>query len=199
VSGIRPIRRAAVWVAVVALHCLLATLLYESFSVRRPPPIGAALQILEVKLINVPLPVPEADSEPAESPPPTRSAEAESPSAFIASGGVERTPGSWPAAPVIDALGFDGRGLSEACAHAYPETASDLRTPGTLTLLVRVEPSGRPSELKVVVSSGSTTLDQAAGACLMALGSLAPTLVEGRRVSGWQRVVWPRRAPRLRD
>jgi TonB family protein len=194
----RPARRVAVCVAVVALHCLLAVLLYASFAAH-PPPAGAALQILQIELINVPPPLPVPEVEPAASPPPTRSAEAESPSAFIAAGGAERTPAPAASAPVSDAVGFDARALAEACAHAYPDTAADLRTPGTLTLLVRVEPSGRPSELKVVVSSGSTVLDEAAGACLMALGSLAPVIVDGRRISGWQRVVWPRRWPRARD
>ena len=190
----RPSRRAAIGAAVVAVHGLLALALRASFAPRPPPPEAGALQVLKVELINVaPPPPPAPELEPTPTAPPSRSPDPESPSAFIAAGAREHSGTEADTAPVIDAFGFDARGLSEACAHAYPESAADLRTPGTLTLLVKVEPSGRPSELKVVVPSGSTALDEAASACLMALGSLEPATVQGRRVAGWQRVVWPRR------
>jgi TonB family protein len=183
-------RRLAAAAAVIIVHALIGLMLYASFPSRATPPPGDALQLLKVELINRPPPTPEPDPEPHDSPPPTRSPAAESPSAFIASGAGGRIPPTEMAATVTDAEYFDSRPLSLACGRAYPDSAPDLGIPGTVTLLVRVEPSGRPSELKVVASSGAPSLDEAASGCLMALGALRPTYVGGRAVSGWQRVVW---------
>jgi TonB family protein len=182
-------RRIAAAAAVVLVHALIALTFYLSFPTRAPPPPGDALQLLTVELINRPPPTSQPDLDPQESPPPTRSPTTESPSAFIASGAGERAPSSEITDSVVDAY-FDSRPLSLACARAYPDSAPDLGIPGSVTLLVRVEPSGRPSELKVVVSSGAPSLDEAASGCLMALGALRPTIVSGRAVSGWQRIVW---------
>ena len=183
-------RRTAAAAAVVLVHALIALMLYASFPTRAVPPPGDALQLLEVQLINRPPPAPQPDSQLQDSTPPARSPAAESPSAFIASGAGERTPKSEVADSVVDAAYFDSRRLSLACARAYPDSAPDLGIPGSVTLLVRVEPSGRPSELKVVGSSGAPSLDEAASGCLMALGVLRPTYVGGRAVTGWQRLVW---------
>jgi TonB family protein len=95
--------------------------------------------------------------------------------------------------PVVDAIGFDTGVLRDRCIRAYPDTAPDLEVDGTVTLLVKVEPSGRPSETQIAVSSGSSQLDEAVGACLLSLGALEPVIVNGLAVRTWQRVIWRRR------
>ena len=65
--------------------------------------------------------------------------------------------------------------------------------PGSVTLLVRVESSGRPSQTKIVRTSASAALDDAVNACLLSQGSFAPLVVDGRAVASWRRIVWASR------
>ncbi len=129
------LRRGGIGLAVALVHALLAFMLYASFAPRRPPPEGATLQLLHVELIEAPpqLPVPEPVAPDPPAAAPSRTREPESPSAFVASGSVEQSGDANGASAVIDAFGFDARLLTDACAHAYPESAADLRIRCSLT------------------------------------------------------------------
>jgi protein TonB len=186
-------RRTASVCAVIAIHALIGRLFYGAFIPHAHAPLPEASEAVEVRLINVPPPVVQRAAAPAASPPPSQAADPGSPSAFIAAGAsrAANVPASAaPAIPLIDAGYFDPRALSAACARAYPDTAPDLDIEGTVILMVKVEPTGRPSELKVVRSSGAASLDEAVGACVMSLGSFPPASVNGRAVASWRQLTW---------
>ena len=132
-----------------------------------------------------------AGDAPTPSPPP---AIREAPSAFVATDPREHSADSASlarAVPVLEELALDTAALASACAAAYPESAADLRHTGALTVLVKVEANGRPSEVKVVASSGSDGLDEGVAACLMSLGNFSQTIEEGRAIAAWRRLEWP--------
>jgi hypothetical protein len=58
-------------------------------------------------------------------------------------------------------------------------------------MLVRVEPGGHLSDVKIVRSSGSANLDSAVADCLLAHGEIE-TSIEDSRTSTvkWRRLVW---------
>jgi protein TonB len=186
-------RRAAAVCTVVAIHALIGRMFYSAFVPHAHSPLPEASEAVAVRLINVPPPVVQPAAAPAVSPPPSQAADAGSPSAFIAAGvprAADATAGAIPAVPMVDTGYFDSRALGAACARAYPDTAPDLDIEGTVVLMVRIEPTGRPSELKVVKSSGAASLDEAVAACLMSLGSFSPARVNGRAVASWRELEW---------
>lgn len=97
---------------------------------------------------------------------------------------------------VIEEAGFDTQALSLRCETAYPNTSADLSLPGSTTMLVRVEHDGRPSETKIILSSGSDTFDQAATACILSLGLFEPGDDAMGRVATWRKLVWSNEAKR---
>ena len=186
-------RRTVAVGAVIAIHGLIGRLFYSAFVAHAHPPLPEAADAVEIRLINVPPPVIPPAAAPTASPPPSQTADPGSPSAFIAAGAsraADTTASGVPAIPLVDTGYFDSRALGAACARAYPDTAPDLDIEGTVVLMIKVEPTGRPSELKVVKSSGAASLDEAVGACVMSLGSFAPATVNGRTVASWRQLEW---------
>lgn len=187
-------RRTTAAFVVLVLHLVLARL-FIATTAARPPLTGDSTRTLELLLLSKPPPTPPSDEAtdiPLPLPPPPPEA-AGSPSAFVAADSLRARPegaASETASRIEDDVWFDPRVLSSACARAYPETAPDLRLEGRLTLLVKIETTGRPSELKVVEASGSPDLDAAVGACVMALGMFAPARDHGRPLVSWRRLRW---------
>jgi TonB family protein len=194
-------RRAVAAVTVAALHVVLVRVLLLNAVVRGGPPPNNVLQVMLVSLDERRPPEPLPEPAPPEVPPvstPSIAAEdaPSTPALFMA----VTTPGRPDAraapdapVPVVEAVDFDADTLTERCARAYPDSAADLEVAGTPTLLVRVEPNGRPSQTKIVISSGSSPLDEAVGACFLSLGTFEPVMVNGRAVGSWRRVIWRRR------
>ncbi len=188
-------RRTTAAFVVLVLHLLLARLFIATTAVRHAPLAGDSTRTLELLPLSRPPPAPPSD-ETTNTPLPPAPPSPEAPgalSAFVAADVPRARPevaASDISPPIEDDAWFDSRVLSGACARAYPQTASDLRIEGRLTLLVKIETTGRPSELKVVEPSGSSDLDAAAGACVMALGVFAPTRELGRPLVSWRRLRW---------
>jgi len=195
--------RTVAAVAVAVLHGILVQVLILSAAVRAAYPAKNVLQVRlippdQTRLLKPP-PEPAPPQVPAPSPMPPPVAARDSPApvtSFMAVTSPSRgEAGVEPNAPVdvVEAMDFDTDTLRERCVRAYPDAAPDLEVDGTLTLMVRVEPNGRPSETKIVVSSGSSPLDEAVGACFLSLGTFEPVTVDGQGVRSWQRVMWRRR------
>lgn len=197
------IRRATAVGLVAAVHLLMARLLVTTATVEVHAAVGDVPDSLELVPVRDAPPPPETDPRPDREPQPAPPAPLDpsgSPSSFVAadnSRGRRKASPVDPAAAVDEDIWFDARSTAMACVREYPETATDLRRDGAPTLLVRVEPSGRPSELKVVEPSASPDLDAAVGACVMALGVFAPPDDRGPPRPAWRRVRWPRHV--LRD
>jgi len=199
-------RRAVVAAAVALLHVVVVQVLVLSAEVRGRPTPNDALQVMLIAPDETRRPEPLPEPSPPEAAPvsavaPSVSAEdASSPAASFMAVTVPRLgearAESDALVPVVEAMDFDSDILRERCIRAYPDTAPDLEVDGTLTLLVRVEPSGRPSETKIVVSSGVSQLDEAVAACFLSLGAFEPVSVNGQAVGSWQRVIWHRRMAR---
>ncbi len=196
-----PARRAATIGAVLAIHALLWHALVVTTARVAVPPLGAPPESLELLFLRPPSP------EPPPAPPPALEAQAATPvetpaapAAFVATDPRDPAGGQPPpghADRLREETALDVGALSTACARAYPESAADLDLPGTVTLLVRVEANGRPSEVKVVSPSGSEGLDESAAACLMALGEFEPLAADGHAMPSWRRLQWPSVARRL--
>lgn len=187
-------RRGTTICAVLGIHVLLwpALLVTTQRPVATPP--GARPDSIQLLILQLPLPEPPREEQPADEA--QFPAPAESPGvtqAFVATDPRERPGDQVPygnADPVVEETALDVEALGSACARAYPESAGDLHLPGTVTLLVRVEPSGRPSEVKIVAPSGSDGLDEAVAACLMSLGEFTAIAADGRAVASWRRLQW---------
>ncbi len=199
-------RRAAAAAAVAVLHLVVVQVLVLSAGVRGSPTPNDALQVMLISPDETRPPEPLPETPPPEAAPvsavapPVPAEDAPSPAAsFMAitvpRRGEARAESDAPV-PVVEAMDFDTDTLRERCIQAYPDTAPDLEVDGTLTLLVRVEPSGRPSETKIVISSGLSQLDEAVAACFLSLGAFEPVSVNGQAVGSWQRVIWHRRMAR---
>ena len=193
------LRRTLVVGVVVAVHLLLAQLFIATTAPRAVPAIGEALSafiLVPTRRAAPPPAAPPPKPEPAAVPAPTVTPDLDGKrAAFIAADTTAPVAaGDVPtvAPEVIDDLGFDARALGDACMHEYPETAIDLQRRATLILLVKVEASGRPSEIKIVASSGPAELDSAVSACVMSLGAFASTLIDGQRIPAWHRLQWIR-------
>jgi len=74
----------------------------------------------------------------------------------------------------------------------YPPMSRRLGEQGSLVVQVRVEPDGRPSDVKLIESSGSARLDAAALAGIRADYRFVPATVDGQPVAEWItfRFVW---------
>jgi len=193
-------RRTAAAVGVAVLHSVLVWVFILNASVRGGPPPNDVLQVVLISPDETRPPAPPPEPSSPEVPPVSAvapRAPAENAPAPLASFMAATNPGQGEAPatpgtpmPVVDAIDFDTDTLRNRCARAYPESAPDLDVNGMLTLLIRVEPSGRPSETKIVASSGSSQLDAAVAACFLSLGAFEPVTVNGRAVRSWQRVIW---------
>ncbi len=192
-------RRTVVIGLVLVIHVLLARLFIANTAQRFIPPPGQtspALLLVAVPRKALPPIARHPRPEPFEAPAPTVTPKSDAkPSAFVAAdtGPVSPAAATVEVAPeVIDDLGFNARELGDACVRAYPETAVDLQRRAALILLVKVEASGRPSEVKIVASSGPAELDSAVCACVMSLGAFASALIDGQRIPAWHRLQWIR-------
>lgn len=187
--------------AVLSIHVLLWHALVATTQRPVAPPPGVPLDSIQLLVVELPLPESPHEEQPADEAPAPAPAPAESSgvaTAFVATDPRERTDDlarRRQADPVAEETALNVEALSSACAQAYPESAGDLQHPGSVTLLVKVEPGGRPSEVKVVAPSGADGLDQAVAACLMSLGEFTATTADGRKVASWRRLRWPN-APR---
>jgi TonB family protein len=198
-----PARRTVAAITVVALHVVLVRVLLLNATVRGGLPPNNLLQVMLIAPDETRPPEPLPEPTPPEAPPMSTAALAiagedapSTPASFMAvtTPGRDAARGTPDAAlPVVEAINFDTDALKERCALAYPESAADLEVDGSLTLLVRVEPNGRPSETKIVASSGLPELDDAVGACLLSLGSFEPVMANEHAVGSWRRVTWRRR------
>ena len=190
-------RRATAVGLVLAVHLLLAWVFVTTAVVDARIPVGEQTDSLELVPVHrsvplvEPVPQPERDLQAA---PPTGPNAPGRLSSFVAaedSRGRRISVAVDATAAVDEDIWFDARSTAMACAREYPNTAWDLRLDGAPTLLVKVEPSGRPSELTVVEPSVSPDLDAAVGACVMALGVFAPLDEPGPPRQVWRRVRWP--------
>ncbi len=185
--------RTAVAAVVVALHGLAAwyAASYRPGEVRvaRAEPIVARL------LFALEAPVPEVAADRSEPDRPVLTP----PDVAPTDGAVPPTAyalasGSGPAvrSPTLPAArtGIDGRALRETCATAYPSTAAELRPATALTLLARVDPGGRPLDVRVVQGSGDPAVDNAISNCVLAKGAF-PAERPAAAGERWLRIDWP--------
>jgi periplasmic protein TonB len=70
----------------------------------------------------------------------------------------------------------------------YPAQALRARTEGTVLLLVLVDETGKPVDVKVEHSSGSSVLDKSARDQVMSSWQFQPAVIEGHAVKAWARV-----------
>lgn len=163
---------------------------------------GAASTVLEATLIHAPAAVPveppasEPEKAPVESPAVEGTPAPIAAMAIPIQGGGEAREAPLSATAVIEAANFDTQALLLRCESAYPATVDDLSLRGSATFLVRVERDGRPSETKILISSGSDTLDQAATACILSLGLFEPADAATGGTVTWRRLVWSNEANR---
>ena len=202
-TGHRSRRRSRMIIAaiVVALHVIVGRLIATD-----RPAYGARAQstVLVATLIHSAQSVPPEPDVPPPPPSEPIKSDGESPAiegtpAPIAAMAIPiPAPGEAPpsATIVIEEAGFDTQALSLRCETAYPNTSADLSLPGSTTMLVRVERDGRPSETKIILSSGSDTFDQAATACILSLGLFEPGDDAMGRVATWRKLVWSNDAKR---
>lgn len=79
---------------------------------------------------------------------------------------------------------------SESCP--YPAAARARGDTGTVILLIYVTPDGRATEFRIETSSGSDSLDEAAGGCAMEYGRYLPKRGAARGQGAWFRMkfIW---------
>lgn len=93
--------------------------------------------------------------------------------------------------PASDLAVTDTTTLRRFCATSEPRPADNLTGSRNLEMLVRVEPSGLLSDVKVVRSSGSANLDAAIAACVLAHGQIETHTHDSKPSAGaWRRIVW---------
>ena len=188
--------RTVVAAVVVGLHGIAgwvaATYRIGEVRVARPEPIVARL------LFALESPTPESAADRSEperqvlTPPATPPQDgAVTPTAYALAtvAGQVATRPSLPAA-ADGSVEVDGRVLRELCATAYPATAAELRPESALTLIARIDVSGRPLDVRVVGSSADPAIDNAISNCVLAKGAFPAGRPTGAG-ERWVRIDWP--------
>jgi hypothetical protein len=186
---------------VAGFYLLVGWMLILNNSVRVPTRVSAPLQILilasprvthpvrllseppkiMVTLIRIPMPVGVVDDEP----PPQPNVMA------ITVPSADQARPIHPAAEMIaESVEWDSGPLSQKCALSFPQIAQHLMAARPLILLVLVEEDGRPSQTRIIQSSGDELRDKTVDACVLSRGEYEPTVVDGRATASWQRIRW---------
>ena len=159
--------------AVAGLHVAAIALLVSLDVVKLPPQMTTLMvRVIQPEPpksqeIAPPLPKPVA-RQPAPQPrqqpdpqPQLLAAETSAPSAANVVPLVETQPAPAPFSPAVTEPRFDADYLHNP-TPVYPALSRRMEESGKAILRVYVEPSGKPSQIQVKASSGSTRLDQAA-------------------------------------
>ena len=103
---------------------------------------------------------------------------------------TDTEPGSPPFEQlVVEAKPQDDSGLRDFCVNSFPPSARELKEQGTVVLLIRIEPDGHISDMKLEESSGSIRLDRVTQACVVS-ALFEPHRAGLRAVGSWQRIHW---------
>lgn len=157
-----------------------AFLLFDSTSTTDEPDAAAPPD-------PAPLPVAEVASEPVESTPslvaePEFAAESADGAITVATQSSGPSTASVQLPPTVDAVDY-----VVAPAPRYPAVSRRLREEGTVWLRVLVDADGRPAEVSILQSSGSSRLDEAAVRALLE-ATFRPHAIDGHPAAAYVRV-----------
>jgi periplasmic protein TonB len=199
-APVSPLRISA-WSFALAIHgvafgllLLPAQALLPALPILAPKPL--IVNVLPREVVPPPPPAPPIPRPPQRNPTPRPTPMPDTVPVQIAP-----TPMSIPAQPVATTPTTDTfsdytapvtRAAQIAYEHAppppYPRNALKRSMEGTVLLVVHVDASGRPREVRIEKSSGHALLDRTASEHVLARWRFQPALQDGVAVDAWARV-----------
>jgi len=100
---------------------------------------------------------------------------------------------------IVEAAQSDAAQVARICHAWHRQRWREDDAHPAASVLVRVEESGRVSDTRLIVGSGSPDQDEALQHCLLTLARLTPRQLDGQAIAAWQRLDPPAAEPARRQ